>query len=222
MDIKAFVWQRQKRLKKGSRSIAKHFSAKNAALMKMAEALKKTFEGTYKRKCQGPLLLQKRRGFQRPCCRLAFGMKTGQWNAPGLIEVASLPDPVGEVWRCGRGKRHDCREDARTDRRNRHYLWIAAECHSRRDKSLPQKLVMRWFLRGGSDGIHSNKALVKILRMFAKTEGIHEGAITFLDVPDREAVMEMLKLEGIHRPYNTQRRRGAHQGCYRKLPEYCA
>ncbi|MFZ2197220.1 MAG: glutamate-5-semialdehyde dehydrogenase, partial [Thermodesulfovibrionales bacterium] len=52
-------------------------------------------------------------------------------------------------------------------------------------------------LRGGSEAINSNKAIVKILRDVAKTEGIHEGAITFIDVPDREAVMELLKLEGI-------------------------
>jgi glutamate-5-semialdehyde dehydrogenase len=52
-------------------------------------------------------------------------------------------------------------------------------------------------LRGGSEAIHSNKAIVKILRDVARAEGIHEGAITFLDIPDREAVMEMLKLEGI-------------------------
>ncbi|HEX8949604.1 MAG TPA: glutamate-5-semialdehyde dehydrogenase, partial [Dissulfurispiraceae bacterium] len=30
-----------------------------------------------------------------------------------------------------------------------------------------------------------------------RNEGIHEGAITFIDIPDRTAVMEMLKLEGI-------------------------
>jgi glutamate-5-semialdehyde dehydrogenase len=52
-------------------------------------------------------------------------------------------------------------------------------------------------LRGGSEAIHSNKAIVKILRDAAKAEGIAEGAITFIDIPDREAVIEMLKLEGI-------------------------
>jgi len=52
-------------------------------------------------------------------------------------------------------------------------------------------------LRGGSEAIHSNRAIVKILRDVAKAEGLHEGAITFLDTPDRQAVIEMLKLEGI-------------------------
>jgi glutamate-5-semialdehyde dehydrogenase len=52
-------------------------------------------------------------------------------------------------------------------------------------------------LRGGSEAIHSNKAIVKILRDAARQNGIHEGAITFIDLADRAAVMEMLKLEGI-------------------------
>jgi glutamate-5-semialdehyde dehydrogenase len=52
-------------------------------------------------------------------------------------------------------------------------------------------------LRGGSEAINSNRAIVNILRDIAKADGIHEGAITFIDIPEREAVMEMLKLEGI-------------------------
>jgi glutamate-5-semialdehyde dehydrogenase len=52
-------------------------------------------------------------------------------------------------------------------------------------------------LRGGSEAIHSNRAIVRILRDAAKAEGLHEGAVTFIDIPDREAVMELLKLEGI-------------------------
>ncbi len=52
-------------------------------------------------------------------------------------------------------------------------------------------------LRGGSEAINSNVAIVNILRSIAKKEGIHEGVITFIDNPDRQAIMEMLKLEGI-------------------------
>lgn len=52
-------------------------------------------------------------------------------------------------------------------------------------------------LRGGSEAIYSNKAIVKVLRDAAKKQGLHQGAITFIDIPEREAIMEMLKLEGI-------------------------
>jgi glutamate-5-semialdehyde dehydrogenase len=52
-------------------------------------------------------------------------------------------------------------------------------------------------LRGGSEAIHSNRAIVEILRNVAKRQGIHEGVISFIDNTDRQAVMEMLKLEGL-------------------------
>ena len=52
-------------------------------------------------------------------------------------------------------------------------------------------------LRGGSEAIHSNKAIVNVLRDVAKKQGLHQGAITFIDIPEREAIMEMLKLEGM-------------------------
>jgi glutamate-5-semialdehyde dehydrogenase len=52
-------------------------------------------------------------------------------------------------------------------------------------------------LRGGSEAINSNKAIVEVLRTVAKEEALHEGAITFIDILEREAIMEMLKLEGI-------------------------
>jgi glutamate-5-semialdehyde dehydrogenase len=52
-------------------------------------------------------------------------------------------------------------------------------------------------LRGGSEAINSNKAIVKVLKEAAKKEGLHEGIVTFIDTPDRQAIMEMLKLEGI-------------------------
>jgi glutamate-5-semialdehyde dehydrogenase len=52
-------------------------------------------------------------------------------------------------------------------------------------------------LRGGSEAINTNRIMVRIMREAAKKEGLHEGAITFIDLPDRKAIMEMLKLEGI-------------------------
>jgi glutamate-5-semialdehyde dehydrogenase len=38
---------------------------------------------------------------------------------------------------------------------------------------------------------------VQVLRDIAKKEGLHQGVVTFIDIADRNAIMEMLKLEGI-------------------------
>ena len=43
--------------------------------------------------------------------------------------------------------------------------------------------------------------------MRQKSKGLNEDAITFIDIPEREAVKEMLKLEGIIDLYNPARGR---------------
>jgi glutamate-5-semialdehyde dehydrogenase len=52
-------------------------------------------------------------------------------------------------------------------------------------------------LRGGSEAVHSNAAIVEILSRAAAEAGIPDGAISFIENPDRACVMEMLKLNGI-------------------------
>jgi glutamate-5-semialdehyde dehydrogenase len=52
-------------------------------------------------------------------------------------------------------------------------------------------------LRGGSEAINSNRAIVQLLRQAARETGLPEGAITFIDITDRQAIMEMIKLEGL-------------------------
>ncbi|MDD5435660.1 MAG: glutamate-5-semialdehyde dehydrogenase, partial [Nitrospira sp.] len=49
------------------------------------------------------------------------------------------------------------------------------------------------FLRGGSEAINSNKAIAEILIEAGLKAGLPEGAITMVDVVERQAVMEMLK-----------------------------
>ena len=122
------------------------------------------------------------------------------WQRPNGMTVGKMRVPIGSI-----GIIYESRPNVTADA-----------------TSLCLKAGNAVILRGGSEAIHSNKAIVKILRDVAKTEGIHEGAITFIDVPDREAVMELLKLEGIVDLIIPRRRRGTHQGCYRELQDTCA
>ncbi len=50
-------------------------------------------------------------------------------------------------------------------------------------------------LRGGSESINSNRALVKVINMALTKSGLPESAISFIDTTDRSAVMDMLKLK---------------------------
>jgi len=48
-------------------------------------------------------------------------------------------------------------------------------------------------LRGGSEAIHSNTIIANILGEAVQKSGIPEGAISFVDRPEREVVLELLK-----------------------------
>ncbi|MDT7041405.1 glutamate-5-semialdehyde dehydrogenase [Candidatus Nitronereus thalassa] len=49
-------------------------------------------------------------------------------------------------------------------------------------------------LRGGKEWFLTNSALVRVLKEAAQTQGIPEGAITFIDRPEREGVLELTRL----------------------------
>ncbi len=198
MDIKAFVLSKAKEAREGARSIAKASSRqKNAALLKMAEALRKHSKELLRENAKD-IAFAKKKGLSKAMLdRLTLNEKRISEMAQGLIEVAALPDPVGEVLKMRQ------RPNGMTVGKMRVPIGVIGIIYESRPNvtadatSLCLKAGNAVILRGGSEAINSNRAIVKILRAVAKSEGIHEGAITFLDTPDREAVMELLKLEGI-------------------------
>lgn len=50
-------------------------------------------------------------------------------------------------------------------------------------------------LRGGSEAVHSNAALVGLMSAAAEKQGVPRGAITFLERTEREAVYALLKMD---------------------------
>ncbi len=198
MDIKAFVLSKAKEAKEGARSLARASSKqKNAALLRMAEALKKRSKELMRENTKDIAYAQKKGLSKAMIDRLSLNDKRIAEMAQGLQEVAALPDPVGEVIRMWQ------RPNGMSVGRMRVPIGVIGIVYESRPNvtadatSLCLKAGNSVILRGGSEAIHSNKAIVKILRDVAKAEGIHEGAVTFIDIPDREAIMEMLKLEGI-------------------------
>jgi len=198
MDIKAFVLSKAKEAKEGARSVARASSKqKNAALVKMAEALTKRSKELMRENAKD-IVYARQKGLSKALIdRLSLNDKRIAEMAQGLQEVAALPDPVGEVIKMWQ------RPNGMTVGKMRVRIGVIGIVYESRPNvtadatSLCLKAGNAVILRGGSEAIHSNKAIVKILRDAAKAEGIHEGAVTFIDIPDREAVMEMLKLEGI-------------------------
>lgn len=198
MDIKQFVLNKAKEAKEGARSLANASSKqKNDTLLKMADALKNKSEYLISENKKDIEYAEKKGLSKALIDRLTLNEKRINEMARGLVEVAQLADPVGEITRMWQ------RPNGMTVGRMRVPIGVIGIIYEARPNvtadatSLCLKAGNAVILRGGSEAINSNRAIVSILRDVAKTEGIHEGAITFIDIPEREAVMEMLRLEGI-------------------------
>ncbi len=198
MDIRQFVTDKAKEAKQGARSIAKASSEqKNNALVLMAEAFKARSSELIDANRQDVEFAAKKGLSKAMLDRLTLTEKRIAEMAQGLCEVAQLPDPVGEMLRMSK------RPNGMDVGRMRVPIGVIGIIYESRPNvtadatSLCLKAGNAVILRGGSEAINSNRMIVGIMREVAKQAGLHEGAITFLDIPDREAIMEMLKLEGI-------------------------
>lgn len=198
MDISKYVLNIAHEARLGARSLAKASSAKkNQALMVMAEALKNRATELIAENKKDIEYARKKGLSKAMIDRLVLNEKRINEMAQGLVEVAQLPDPVGEIIKMWQ------RPNGMTVGKMRVPIGVIGIIYESRPNvtadatSLCLKAGNAVILRGGSEAINSNRAIVKILREVANSEGLHEGAICFIDMPDREAVMEMLKLEGL-------------------------
>lgn len=198
MNIKSFVLKKAREAKESMRELANISSGqKNIALIKMAEALERKKSYLIKEN-KRDIAAAKKKGLSRALIdRLALSEKRIKEMAEGIVEVAALPDPVGEITKMWQ------RPNGMMVGRMRVPIGVIGIIYESRPNvtadatSLCLKAGNAVILRGSSEAINSNKAIVNILRDVAASHGIGAGVITFLDTPDRQAVMEMLKLEGI-------------------------
>jgi glutamate-5-semialdehyde dehydrogenase len=198
MDLKQLVLDRAKEAKEGANSLAKISSVKkNSALVKMAEKLQRKSRELIKENKKDITSAQKKGLSKALIDRLTLNEKRITEMASGLKEVANLPDPVGEVTKMWQ------RPNGMMVGRMRVPIGVIGIIYEARPNvtadatGLCLKAGNAVLLRGGSEALHANMAIVKILREAVRSQGIHEGAVTFIDTPERQAVMEMLKLEGI-------------------------
>ncbi|MEK6527616.1 MAG: glutamate-5-semialdehyde dehydrogenase [Nitrospirota bacterium] len=198
MDIKSFVLKKATEAKVSAGELAGISSEhKNIALIKMAGALENKKSYLIKENNKD-ISAAKRKGLSKAMIdRLTLNEKRIKEMAQGLIEVAGLPDPVGEILKMRQ------RPNGMMVGRMRVPIGVIGIIYESRPNvtadstGLCLKAGNAVILRGGSEAINSNRAIVNILRDVAASNGISAGAITFLDTQDRQAVMEMLKLEGI-------------------------
>lgn len=114
--------------------------------------------------------------------------------AEGLRQVATLPDPIGEVL----SMHH--RPNGLDIGKMRVPLGVIGIIYEARPNvtvdaaGLCLKSGNACILRGGSEAIHSNTAIVEVLTNAMQAAGVVEGAIGLITTTDRQVVNAMLKL----------------------------
>jgi len=192
MTLTDYVVQKASRAKAAARQLATLSTVvKNKALLAMADALEareaELLEANKKD-------LAGARGLSKAAIdRLTLNAKRIKEMAVGLREVAALPDPVGEVTKMWR------RPNGLQVGRMRVPIGVIGIIYESRPNvtadaaSLCLKSGNAVVLRGGSEAIQSNAAIVKVLSEAGEKLGIPAGAITFIDNPDRQVSALLLK-----------------------------
>ncbi len=168
---------------------------KNDALLKMADDLIANTDQLVKANLKD-LEFAKQKGLSSAMQeRLMLNKERIEKMADSLREVALLTDPVGEIVKMWRRP-----NDLQVGRIRTSIGVIGIIYESRPNvtvdaASLCLKSGNAVILRGGSEAINTNIALANILIKTAKESGLPEKALQLIDITDRTAVYELLKMD---------------------------
>ncbi len=169
--------------------------AKNSVLLHMATAIDKQRDFIQKEN-QKDLVAGKEKGLSDAMLdRLELSDKVIESMRNGLAEVAALPDPVGEILKMTK------RPNGLMVGRMRVPLGVIGMIYESRPNvtvdaaALCLKAGNAIILRGGSEAIHSNRALATVLQDALRNYGIAADSIQVVPMTDREAVTLMLAQE---------------------------
>ena len=115
--------------------------------------------------------------------------------AEGIEKVTQLPDPVGELLETIH------RPNGLVIEKRRVPLGVVGIIYESRPNvtadafSLCFKSGNAVILKGGSDALYSNQAIVSVIREGLKKSGVTEDAISFIDATDRAVTMEFMKMK---------------------------
>ena len=114
--------------------------------------------------------------------------------AADLRKVTELDDPVGEIFDA------QVMPNGLRVHKQRVPIGVLAVIYESRPNvtidvtGLALKSGNAVILRGGSETLHSNRALVAVIRAALAESGLPQGAVQFIDSADRTLVMEMLQM----------------------------
>lgn len=198
MGLKETLREQAQRTKAAARSLAKCSSeVKNRALLTMAERLERETASLLTENMKD-LEAGKEKGLAGPLLeRLTLTPKRIAEMAAGLREVASLPDPVGEVLKMTR------RPNGIQVGQMRVPIGVIGIIYESRPNvtadaaGLCIKSGNGVILRGGSEAIHSNIAIARVLDEAGRAAGLPPHAVTLVETTDRQAIFDLLTFDDL-------------------------
>ena len=170
---------------------------RNRALKSMADALDAGMEHILEENRKDVDLATKSGRNEAFIDRLTLNEKRIHDMAEGLRHVMMLPDPIGET--VSAWKRPNGLEIAQ----RRVPIGVVGIIYEARPNvtadavGLCIKTANAVVLKGGSEALHSNRAIADILAEAAYRAGIPEGAVQLICDTDRNSATEMMRLSGI-------------------------
>lgn len=168
---------------------------KNRALLTIAEALV-TETGRILAANEKDLARAEEKGMKAGLIdRLRLTEERIKGMAEGIEKVTQLPDPVGELLETIH------RPNGLVIEKRRVPLGVVGIIYESRPNvtadafSLCFKSGNAVILKGGSDALYSNKAIVSVIREGLEKSGVTEDAISFIDATDRAVTMEFMKMK---------------------------
>lgn len=198
MGLKETLREQAQRTKAAALRLAKCSSdVKNSALLAMADRLERETASLLAENAKD-LEAGKKKGLAGPLLeRLTLTPKRIGEMAAGLREVAALPDPVGEVLKMTR------RPNGIQVGQMRVPIGVIGIIYESRPNvtadaaSLCIKSGNGVILRGGSEAIHSNLAIARLLEEAGREAGLPPHAVTLVETTDRQAIFGLLTFDDL-------------------------
>ncbi|WP_432737036.1 glutamate-5-semialdehyde dehydrogenase [Maridesulfovibrio sp. FT414] len=182
--------------KEASRKIAcAEGTARNAAIVELAKLLEQEKEFIFAENRKDLDAARKNGLDQARMQRLEISDSVLNYMIQGCNEVAGQSDPVGEIERMER------RPNGMMVGRMRVPLGVIMMIFESRPNVTVDAAVLclkagnSVILRGGSEAIHSNLALASLLQKALEKAGLPAEAVQVVELTDREAVSELLKMD---------------------------
>ena len=169
---------------------------KNNALIAIADALKNRAEEIISANNKDIAAAEEKGMKKAMIDRLKLDKKRIDTIAEGVVQVAELPDPVGEI------VKEWTRPNGLVIAQKRVPMGVIAIIYEARPNvtvdaaALTLKTSNAVILRGGSEAINSNMALMKIMQEAAYSNGIPEGTLNLIEDTARETAVGLMKLNG--------------------------